>query len=294
MTSVRLAIDAYRRLRAGEPEIILRNRFFEANPTNLEEKVALIIRPALRKRTIVGSGPIRRIYYSSGTFVNDAFVSSGQGLYRLKKKYDLVGRPIDDVVTHIAGYIDDDNGLNPAPDMVARHDVGVGDYLFVADGHNIMQTNGVGPLTVIPTPDDVGIVSLDIINGYVICVVADSQRCYWINPGELIIDPLNFFEAERAPDHLLQVRTATDLFWLLGQQTTEVWRMTGNAIAPFQRIEGRLFENGIWGGTAVKIKDDVVVVGNDGRVYRVGGGPQVVSNPGIAETIRNAIKKQGL
>jgi hypothetical protein len=124
--------------------------------------------------------------------------------------------------------------------------------------------------------------------------VSGSQRCYWINPGELTIDPLNFFEAERAPDHLLQVRTATDQFWLLGQQTTEVWRMTGNAVAPFQRIEGRLFENGIWGGTAVKIKDDVVVVGNDGRVYRVGGGPQVVSNPGIAEMIRNAIKKQGL
>jgi hypothetical protein len=294
MTSVRLAIDAYRRLRAGEPEVILRNRFFEANPTNLNEKVALVIRPALKYRTAVGNGPIRRVYYSSGTFANDAFVVSGTDLYRIKKNFDANANALPDTVTHIGGLIDDDGGLNKEPDVVARHDTGVGDYFFIADGHTLQYTNGVANLIAIPTPDGIGIASLDIINSYIICVQSGSQRCYWINPGELTIDPLNFFEAERAPDHLLQVRTATDQFWLLGQQTTEVWRMTGNAVAPFQRIEGRLFENGIWGGTAVKIKDDVVVVGNDGRVWRVSGGPQPVSNPGIAEMIRNAIKKQGL
>jgi hypothetical protein len=115
----------------------------------------------------------------------------------------------------------------------------VGDYLFVADGLHFNTQTALARSRSYPTPDDVGIVSLDIINGYIICVVSNSQRCYWINPGELVIDPLNFFEAERAPDHLLQVRTATDQFWLLGQKTTEVWRMTGNGIAPFQRIEGR-------------------------------------------------------
>lgn len=294
MTSVRLAIDAYKRLRAGEPEIILRNRFFEANPTNLVEKVALIIRPALRFRTAIGDGPIRKVYYSSGTFANDAFAVSGTELYRVKKHYDAEQNPLADTLTHIAGAIDDDDGLNKEPDLVARSDTGIGDKLFIADGHTLQWTDGAAALAVIATPDDVGITSLDIINGYIICVVADSQRCYWINPGEIIIDPLNFFEAERAPDHLLQVRTATDQFWLMGQRTTEVWRMTGNAAAPFQRIDGRLFENGIWGGTAVLIKDDVVVVGNDGRVWRVSGAPQAVSNPGIAEMIRNAIKRQGL
>jgi hypothetical protein len=68
----------------------------------------------------------------------------------------------------------------------------------------------------------------------------------------------------------------------------------GNSLAPFQRTEGRLFDRGIWGGTAVKIKDSVVVVGNDGMVYDVQGGPQPISNPGIAEMIRDAIKSQGL
>lgn len=284
MTAVRLAIDAYRRLRGGEPEIILENRFFEANPTNLREKVALLVRPALRYRTEVGSGPVRQTAYNSGCFQNDLFVVSANDLLRVHKSN--VGLP--DTVTPIAGFVD---GLTAesVPEICIRPDA-----VFIADGLTLQYTNGVAALVQIATPDDVAVVSLDIINGYIIVVVADSQRCYWINPGEFIIDPLNFFEAERSPDWLYQVRTVGDQFWLLGAATTEVWRHTGNALAPFQRIEGRLFDNGVWGGTAVKIKQDVVVVGNDGHVYRVGGAPEPVSNPGIAEMIRDAMKKQGL
>lgn len=287
MTAVRLAIDAYRRFRAGEPEIILENRFFEVNPVNLLEKVALIWRPALRHRTVVGEGPIRRTFYQPGCFTNDLFVVSGPELFKLHKNFSG-GVLLADTVTQIAGLVDG-NDSGSIPDICIRSD-----YVFIADGYTLQYTNAVAALAAIVMPDDVSPVSLDYINGYIIVVIANSQRCYWINPGEIVVDPLNFFEAERLPDWLLQVRTVGDQFWLLGQKTTEVWRHTGNALAPFQRIEGRLFDRGVWGGTAVKIKDDVLVVGNDGMVYRVGGGPKQVSNPGIAEMIRDAISEQGL
>lgn len=287
MTAVRLAIDAYRRVRAGEPEIVLENRFFEINPVNLKEKVALIWRPALRHRTVVGDGPGRRAYYQSGCFDNDMFVVSGPELFRLHRNHSG-GVLLDDTVTQIAGLVDG-NDTGSIPDLCARTD-----YLFVADGYTLQYTNGVAALAGIAMPDDVAPVSLDYINGYIIVVIAESQRCYWINPGEIVVDPLNFFEAERLPDELFQVRTVGDQFWLLGQKTTEVWRHTGNSLAPFQRIEGRLFDRGVWGGTAVKIKDDVIVVGNDGMVYRVGGAPKQISNPGVAEIIRDAIRAQGL
>lgn len=287
MTAVRLAIDAYKRLRAKEPEIILENRFFEANPVNPLEKVALITRPALRYRTVVGDGPIRQAFYQSGCFSDDLFVVSGDEFFRVKRNVSSLG-VLPDTVTQIAGAIGG-NEINSTPEICIRVD-----RVFIADGYDLLQTDGVAALAPIVTPDDMPPVSLDYINGYIIVVMAESQRCYWINPGEIVIDPLNFFEAERLPDHLLQVRTVGDQFWLMGQKTTEVWRHTGNALAPFQRIEGRLFDRGIWGGTAVKIKDDVMVVGNDGMVYRVSGGPKPVSNPGIAEMIRDAIKAQGL
>lgn len=288
MTAVRLAVDAYRRFRAGEPEIILENRFFEKNPINLVEQVALIIRPALRFRTAVGEGPVRQVFYEDGCYTNDAYVVSADEFFRVHKTYTLLGAPAADVVTQIPGLV---GGLelNITPEIVIRPD-----HVFIADGYDLLQTDGASALAPIVTPDDMAPVSMDIIDSYIIVVMGSSQRCYWINPGEITIDPLNFFEAERLPDWLYQVRTIGDQFWLLGQKTTEVWRHTGNALAPFQRIEGRLFDNGVWGGTAVKIKDDVVVVGNDGRVYKVSGGPQPVGNPGIAEVIRDAMNIEGL
>ena len=291
MTKIRLAIDAFRRVRGQEPEIIIENLFFEQNPTNLVENVSLLLRSALRYRTEIGAGPWRKGTYEEGCFGNDAFVISGEELFCVTKTFDLVtGDQLADDVTLIPGLIAFDDPMS-VPDICIRN---IDPRVFIADGVQLLQTDGVAALAGIVMPDDVAPVSLDSINHFVIVVVGNSQRCYWINPGEIIIDPLNFFEAERSPDWLLQVRTVGDQFWLLGRKTTEVWRHTGNAAAPFQRIEGRLFDRGIWGGTAVKIKDSVIVVGADGKVYDVKGGPEEISNPGISEMIRDAIAQQGL
>jgi hypothetical protein len=212
---------------------------------------------------------------------------SGPEFYRLHRNF-TGGFLLADTVTQIPGLVDGTD-IGSVPDIACRTDA-----VFVADGFTLQYSDGAAALAQILLPDDVSPVSLDYINAFIIVVISDSQRCYWINPGELTVDPLNFFEAERLPDHLLQVRTVGDQFWLLGQKTNEVWRMTGNAAAPFQRIEGRLFDLGIWGGTAVRVGDDVVVVGTDGKVYRIGGTPKEISNPGIAEMIRDSIYTQGL
>jgi hypothetical protein len=283
VTQVRLAIDAYKRTRAGEPEIILKNGFFERNPINLVEQVAIIRRPAHRHRTVVGDGPIRRMSYQAGKFDDDAFVVSGTELYRVHRTTGGGSVTLPDTPTHIAGTVDDSTKV--APDISFRADA-----VFISDGVALQYTDGAAALAAVALPDSVAPSSIDYINGFIIIVISGTQRCYWINPGEFTVDSLNFFEAERSPDNLLQVRTVGDNFWLLGQTTTEVWRMTGDAAAPFQRIEGRLFDNGVWGGTAVRMKTgEVVVVGNDGTVYRIAGAPKVVSNPGISEMIRDAM-----
>lgn len=292
MTQVRLGIDAWERNRANEPAILVENLFFEQNPTNLVEKVSLLLRPALKYRTNIDDNPagVRKMNYEEGCFLNDAFVVVGEDLYRIHKNYNLDGSPAADTVTQIPGIVQFNAPLD-VPDICIRN---IDPRVFIADGYTLQQTNGLAALATIVMPDDVPPVSLDSINHYVIVVQGQSQRCYWINPGEIVIDPLNFFEAERSPDWLLQVRTVGDQFWLMGRKTTEVWRHTGNVLAPFQRIEGRLFDRGIWGGTAVKIKNSVIVVGNDGHVYDVQGGPEPISNPGIAELIRDAIAAEGL
>jgi hypothetical protein len=166
----------------------------------------------------------------------------------------------------------------------------------IAWGGATLSGGGGSTFSTVAVPDNDGIVSVGVIASFTICVVAQGQgkngRFYWIEPGEIIIDPLNFATAERSPDPVWQVVVVGDQFWLPGTSTNEVWYPSGDALAPFQRQQGRLFDKGIWEGTIVQVKDDVMAVGTDGTVYRIGAEPVVVSTPGIAERLREAINAQ--
>jgi hypothetical protein len=162
-----------------------------------------------------------------------------------------------------------------------------------------LQDGGDDMLTQIDMPEDVGAISVAHINSYVIVVPSQSEdlgtvgRFYWIEPGAIVIETLNFATAERAPDHLHQVVVFGDMFWLLGQKTTEPWVTTGNLSAPVQRFTGILFDRGSWEGTAVQVKDSLIVVDEDGGVFQIGGGQTRISRPDIEERIRRAMQIEG-
>lgn len=157
---------------------------------------------------------------------------------------------------------------------------------------------GSDMLRQVPTPDDVGIIAVASIAGYVLLVCAQGEgvngRYYWLEPGELVVDPLNFATAERAPDPLFSARVIGDQFWLLGQSSVEPWYLTGQDAAPFARQQSRVFDRGVWQGSDVQVKDVVVLVdATDGAVYAIGGqGPQRISNSSIEERIRRAMAIQ--
>lgn len=274
--SIPLGKSSWVRHRADEAVANLVNRFFESNPTNTDEQVALIERPALVELTTAGDGPGRRLYNMPG-FADDAlFHVSGDELY---KHVMQANRTI--VTSQIAGTI----AGTGSPDMAATPE-----YLWITDGVLLQYTDGTAALTDIVTPDDIPIRSLDVFNGYILCVQNNSDRFYWIQPSAVVIDPLDFATAERFPDKILQVRVVGDEFWLLGEKSIEVWRATGDGDAPFQRIEGRAFNFGIYGGTSVRMKDtSVICVADDGTVFEIAGGPTPISNPSIAERTRDAI-----
>jgi hypothetical protein len=160
-------------------------------------------------------------------------------------------------------------------------------------GAATLANGGGSAFTEITVPDDLGIVSVGTIIGFVICVVSQGQghngRFYWIWPGSVTIDALDFATAERSPDPVWEVKVVGDYFWLPGESTTEIWRPSGDGDAPFIRQQGRLFDKGIWPGTIVQVKDDVMAVGTDGTVYRIDSEPVVVSTAGISQRIREAI-----
>lgn len=140
----------------------------------------------------------------------------------------------------------------------------------------------------VAVPDGRPIRSVAAIGGYVVAVAGNSQLFFWLFPGEVTIDPLDFASARENPDDIINALTVADQVWFLKERSVEAWYVVDNPDAPFAPIQGRVFARGVVEGTAVKIDDNVILVGDDGIVYSVGGGVQRLSNNGIEERIRLA------
>lgn len=162
-------------------------------------------------------------------------------------------------------------------------------------GGGTLAGGGTDQVIQVTLPDDAGAISVSYINSFVIVVPVQEDtlgtkgRFYWIEPGEVRVFPLNFANAERSPDQINQVITYGDMFWLFGDTTTEPWVTTGSQAAPMQRFQGILFDRGSWQGTAVKVRDSMVVVDEEGGVFIINNGQRRISNPAIEERIRRSI-----
>jgi hypothetical protein len=159
-------------------------------------------------------------------------------------------------------------------------------------------TGGGGDVVLqVQMPDDIGVIDVAVINSYVIVIPAQTDgfqgRFYWIEPGEIVVDPLNFATAERSPDGVYGVEVFGDQFWLPGESTTEVWYVSGDAATPMQRLQGVVLDRGSWQNTAQALHETLFLVDADGGVFTASGGsPQRISTPDIEEQIRTAISLQ--
>lgn len=164
-------------------------------------------------------------------------------------------------------------------------------------------TGGIGSLNNCPMPDaSESAYSLTQVSGYVLVSVQDSQKFYWINPGDTTIDPLNFASKESSPDAITSMRTTGDQVLIMGNKSTENWYATGDTTSPFAPIQGRVYDRGSLDGTAVVIDDAVILVGDDGHVYSIGfqsgdttnagWGVSRISNNGIEERIRRQLRRE--
>ena len=135
-----------------------------------------------------------------------------------------------------------------------------------------------------------------MISSYVIVLPVQSDgyqgRFYWIQPGETTVDPLDFATAERSPDGVYGIQVFGDQFWLPGASTTEVWYFTGNDDSPVLRLQGVTFDRGTWEGTALQVKESMIIVDNDGGVFQIAGGLKRISRPDIEERVREALQYQ--
>jgi len=143
----------------------------------------------------------------------------------------------------------------------------------------------------VPTGEPInGLCTLD---HYVMASVGKSNKMFFILPGEITIDTLNFFAKESNPDPIQDLVTIGDNFLAAGSGSVETWYATGDLNAPFAPIQGRTISRGIVDGTLVNVHDAAFFVGSDGVVYAFGGsGFERVSDNGIEERIRILTRQQ--
>jgi hypothetical protein len=171
-----------------------------------------------------------------------------------------------------------------------------------ASGSGTLANGGLQALQGCTMPGGVTPQSLTQVSSYVLVSVAASQEFFWVNPGEITIDPLNFASKESSPDPIEVMRAVGDQVLIMGAKSTENWYATGNIAAPFAPIEGRVYARGVVQGTPVVVDDGIVLVGDDGRVYSIGYQPgdatdtawgvNRISNNGIEERVRYQIRRE--
>lgn len=149
-----------------------------------------------------------------------------------------------------------------------------------------LSGGGVHTLKPCSVPDDVPIVDLATLAGYVVGVQGASHKFFWIHPGETDIEPLSFSSAEYEPDDLVGAMAVGDQLWLFGQSSVEAWYASGDAEQPFLRTQGRAFSQGVIPNTIARNQDEIVLVGQDRVAYRIAGTPERISHHGIEEKLR--------
>jgi hypothetical protein len=154
-------------------------------------------------------------------------------------------------------------------------------------GAGTLEGGGGHELRPCSVPDGAAIIDLATLASFVIAVEGESRRFFWIHPGEVDIDPLDFSSMESEPDYIVNVAAVGDQFWLFGQSSTEAWYASGDGVQPFLRTQGRAFSQGILPASIAKVGEAIVVIGQDMVAYRIAGAPERISHHGIEEKIRH-------
>jgi hypothetical protein len=85
---------------------------------------------------------------------------------------------------------------------------------------------------------------VDYIDGYFVFNQPGTGRFQITGLFATTVNPLDFATAEGSPDLLVSLIVNQREIWLFGENSTEVFFDSGNALFPFQRIQGAFIEQG--------------------------------------------------
>jgi len=105
------------------------------------------------------------------------------------------------------------------------------------------------------------------------------------------INGLNYATAEAEADDLLRPYTFSQVAYMMGKQTIELWWNSGQGSPPFDRFEGGIIQVGLGAFYSVANDDEnIYFLGDDYLVYGTRGGSSAVispiSNPAMARLFK--------
>lgn len=83
------------------------------------------------------------------------------------------------------------------------------------------------------------------IDGYYVFVPLDGSALFYSDPTDPLSYSGGFFDAEQLPDKNIGVRNFRGDLYVMGSDSSEVFRTTGDPDAPFARVDGALVDVGL-------------------------------------------------
>jgi hypothetical protein len=266
-----LAKTDFGSIAANVARMKLSNMYVVENPISLSG-VSYITRPSLSFFATIGSQNVRGIFYQGGNGSTQVYVVAGNFLYSLETTtgfFTLLGTtPGTDLCTFASTIYS----------IAVVSDGG----LYIYDGTT---------LTSVVIPDDQYVSEVTSLDNYYLVSIKNTSKFYWVKPGEVTIDPLNFTSAERNPDDIVSIIAIGDEMWTIGQNSVEIFTDSGDPLAPFTRISGRVYQNGcVDKHSVVKCNKDslpcLIWVTPTREVILAQGQPHKISNESIEELLK--------
>jgi len=224
MPLIDLAKSDFGSLTQKVPRLKLSNMYIVENPISLSG-VSYVSRPSLSVYSTVASGSIvRGIYCQDGQGKTNVYTVIDTSLYLLNSANSYTN----------LGAIQGTDLCSFASSIY---------HTAIVSGGNLYLYDGT-TLTNVVIPDGLKVSDVTSLDNYFIVSIIDSNKFYWVAPGDTTIDPLNFTSAERNPDDIVTVTSIGDEMWAIGQSTVEIFTDSGDPAAPFIRIGGRVYTTG--------------------------------------------------
>ncbi len=218
------------------PEVNQLNKtlFYPQQMTNTV--ITHYLTPGLRQLVKVGTGPIRGLYTASTGLL---YCVSGSGLYSLNTSFVATLRGSIPYLTTPVSMAD--NGAT----LVLVDGT--------ANGYQVDLTTQA--FSAISSPAFYGADRVDFMDTYMVFNKPGTSQFYSTTSNLVAFDPLYFAAKTAKPDWLVAPVVMHDELWLIGEQTTEVWYLSGGTDFPFSKTPGAFMQHGCMAKYSIAVQN---------------------------------------